>query len=258
VGQQQWKYNMSTYQIDAPAGATHVDGGLITSWRAQNRVAAQGAWQLFATVNRLFLEALAAYRARAAIREMERLEDYMLRDIGIRREAIKHAVCYGRENQARGFTYDWPSCQATEHQRLRIALVAAISFAAATVAGSAVGAPEIASPPAMEMSSPASEILPPLPEMSPAETATSSPAPESTLAAANAVDSGPTAAMDAAAPGRPPRAERAGTAMPKPSRRAVALEAARSEPAALPARRAHSSCTSGLCRSRFIILGVGY
>jgi uncharacterized protein YjiS (DUF1127 family) len=100
---------MSTYQIDAPAGAIYADSGLIASGRAIGLNAGHRAWQLVQPVLRLFVRALAEYRTRRAVREMQQLDDRMLRDIGVTRESVDYAVRYGREREVSLFAREWAS-----------------------------------------------------------------------------------------------------------------------------------------------------
>ena len=100
---------MSTYQIDAPIGAGYDGSGFIASPQARAFSASQSAQRLVEPVVRLFVLALAAYRTRRAEREMQQLDERMLRDIGISRETIKHAVRYGRGCDAAPFASAWTS-----------------------------------------------------------------------------------------------------------------------------------------------------
>lgn len=93
---------MSTYQIDAPAGAIYADNSLISAWRAGASRAAK--WVLQA-----FVQALAEYRTKQAVRELQQLDDRMLRDIGIDRDAIDYAVRHGRELDVAPFAREWAS-----------------------------------------------------------------------------------------------------------------------------------------------------
>ena len=100
---------MSTYLIDAPTGAIYADSGLIAPGRAIGLNAGYRAWRFVQPALRLFVRALGEYRTRRAVREMQRLDDRMLRDIGIGREAIDFAVRYGRELDAASFAREWAS-----------------------------------------------------------------------------------------------------------------------------------------------------
>ena len=104
---------MSTYQIDAPTGAIYADSGLIASGQALGLNAGQRAWRFVRPALRLLVQALAEYRTRRAVREMQRLDDRMLRDIGIEREVIDYAVRYGRELEVAPFAGEWASWSVT-------------------------------------------------------------------------------------------------------------------------------------------------
>ena len=105
---------MSIYQIDAPTGAIYADSGLIASGRALGLNAGQRAWRFVQPALRLLVRALGEYRTRRAVREMQRLDDRMLRDIGIGRDAIDFAVRYGRELDAAPFAREWASWGVTD------------------------------------------------------------------------------------------------------------------------------------------------
>jgi uncharacterized protein YjiS (DUF1127 family) len=100
---------MSTYQIETPIGAVYDESGLIASGRTHGFNAYRRARRLFQPVLRLFVRALAEYRTRRAVREMQHLDDRMLRDIGITRESIDSAVRYGREREVSLFAREWTS-----------------------------------------------------------------------------------------------------------------------------------------------------
>ena len=109
---------MSTYHIDAPIGAAYNESGLIAPRRTYGRNALWYAWKFVQPSVQLLLRAMAESRRRQAERELQRLDDRMLHDIGIRRETIKYVVRYGRDFDGAAFAREWAaSATADPFQR---------------------------------------------------------------------------------------------------------------------------------------------
>ena len=108
---------MSTYHIDAPIGAAYDESGLIAA-RRPYRNALRRAWQFIQPGMQALLRGMAESRRRQAERELQRFDDRMLHDIGIRRETIKYVVRYGRDFDGAAFAREWAaSATADPFQR---------------------------------------------------------------------------------------------------------------------------------------------
>ena len=108
---------MSTYHIDAPIGAAYDESGLIAARRSYGRNALRRAWQFIQPGVQLLLRGMAESRRRQAERELHRLDDRMLQDIGIRRDTIKYVVRYGRDFDGAEFAREWAAAGRTDPLR---------------------------------------------------------------------------------------------------------------------------------------------
>jgi uncharacterized protein YjiS (DUF1127 family) len=105
---------MSTYHIDAPIGAAYDESGPVAARASYGRNALRRAWKFVQPGLQLLLRAMAESRRRQAERELQRLDDRMLHDIGIRRETIKYVVRYGRDFDGAAFAREWAASARTD------------------------------------------------------------------------------------------------------------------------------------------------
>jgi uncharacterized protein YjiS (DUF1127 family) len=76
----------------------------VAAWPARAMAA---LWYAVQPIAWLALKAIAEHQTRRAVRELHNLDDRLLRDMGLTRAAIDHAVRYGRELDMVPFAAEW-------------------------------------------------------------------------------------------------------------------------------------------------------
>jgi uncharacterized protein YjiS (DUF1127 family) len=98
---------MSIMPFDGPAGPVYSQSQ--TSWALGAWFAQAGSavWSAARQIVRLTLTAIAERHTRRAVRDLQHLDDRLLRDIGLSRATIDYAVRHGRELEVIPFAAEW-------------------------------------------------------------------------------------------------------------------------------------------------------
>jgi uncharacterized protein YjiS (DUF1127 family) len=98
---------MSVMPLGGPAGPLHSQSQssfTLGAWFAQ---AGTAFWSAARPILRRLLKAIAEHNTRRAVRELQSLDDRLLRDIGLTRASIEQAVRQGRELDMIPFAAEW-------------------------------------------------------------------------------------------------------------------------------------------------------
>ena len=96
---------MSVIQVGGPAGRLHSQTqSSVGAWFAQ---AATVAWSALRPIVQVAFKAIAEFHTRRAVRDLQHLDDRLLRDMGLTRGTIDFAVRHGREIDLVPYAAEW-------------------------------------------------------------------------------------------------------------------------------------------------------
>jgi uncharacterized protein YjiS (DUF1127 family) len=96
---------MSVIQVGGPASRLHSQTqSSVGAWFAQAAIA---VWSATRPIVQAVVKAAAEFHTRRAVRDLQHLDDRLLRDMGLTRGTIDYAVRHGREIDLVPYAAEW-------------------------------------------------------------------------------------------------------------------------------------------------------